>query len=472
MEALRARRDQYSRDELVELRLDAVDKPDVHGALQGRRCPVIVTCRAAWEGGHFQGSEDERLAILASALDLGAEYVDIEWKALTPEFADGRGRDRVVVSMHDFSGIPADLESRVASMRGTGAAIVKVAVMTSRLAETATLMERVRPAQSPTVVLAMGEAGLPSRILSARFGSLWTYSADEAAAAPGQVSVTRMRDEFRVESIGPRTSVYGIVGRPVAHSLSPAMHNAAFAALGLDAVYVPLAAHDFDDFRQFAEAIGLAGASVTAPFKVEAFELAGAVDEGGRRARAINTLRRRDSGWDGLNTDAEGFMTPLRGRALDAQRATILGAGGAARTVAVSLREAGAHVTVVARRLEQAQALASYTAVRAAAWPPSAGSWDLLVNATPIGTAPGTDTSPLDETLLDGRLVYDLVYNPPETRLLRDAARRGLEVIGGLDMLVAQACAQFTWWTGQSAPDPVMRAAASQALRQRSTELV
>jgi len=402
------------------------------------------------------------LRLLTDALEAGAEYVDVEWKALSPAFAGGRHHDRIVVSMHDFDGIPDDLAERVRAMRGTGAGTVKVAVMAHRLVDSLTLRDRVGPGATPTVALAMGEAGLATRVLAARFGSPWTYAADESPVAPGQVGAGRMRDEFRTAAVGRDTALYGVVGRPVSHSLSPAMHNAAFAALGIDAVYLPLAAADFEDFRQFALAMDLRGASVTAPFKVPAFELAGAVDAEGKQARAVNTLRRHDGRWEGRNTDAAGFMAPLisRGEALTGVRATVLGGGGAARSVAMALTHAGAHVTVVARRADQAAEVAARAGANVGPWPPAPRSWDVLVNATPVGTSPASGESPLDAASLDGRLVYDLVYNPPRTRLLADASSRGCAVIGGLDMLVAQAAAQFAWWTGDTPPEMAMRQAA------------
>ena len=321
----------------------------------------------------------------------------MEWKALSPAFAGGRHRDRIVVSMHDFSGIPDDLADRVAAMRATGAGIVKVAVMAHRLTDNLTLLDRVRPTASPTVVIAMGEAGLATRVLAARFGSLWTYAADATPVAPGQTGAERMRDEFRLASLGPETSLYGVVGRPVSHSLSPSMHNAAFAALGLDAVYLPLAAADFEDFRTFAEALDLRGASVTAPFKVAAFELAGAVDADGRRAaghqhaaaarRAVGRAqhrRRRVHGATRLTRRARG---PARNRARRRRGRPVGRHGAAGRRARTSRSRLGAS--------DQAEEAAARAGAAVAAWPPAPGTWDLLVNATPIGTSPAVTDSPL-----------------------------------------------------------------------------
>jgi shikimate dehydrogenase len=240
------------------------------------------------------------------------------------------------------------------------------------------------------------------------------------------------------------------------------MHNAAFRAANLDAVYLPLAAADFNDFSTFADALNLAGASVTAPFKVQAFERADECDAVSRRIQAVNTLKRVNARWLGCNTDVEGFLSPLASAMkLTGKRATILGAGGAARSVAVALTSVGARVTLSARRSEQAQSIAALTAATIGEWPPTRGSWDVLVNTTPVGTAPHGEQAPLPADFpLDGELVYDLIYNPAQTRLLRDAESAGCRTIGGLDMLVAQAQAQFEWWTGLRPGDRVMREAA------------
>ena len=245
-------RDAADAADLVELRLDGVSDLNVATALAGRRKPVIVTCRPTWEGGRFDGSEGAREVILRKALDLGAEYVDVEFKAGFERLIAAHS-GRVIVSAHDFDGVPDDLASRVDAMRGTGAAVVKVAVTPARLTETLPLIDIAE--EGDAVVIGMGDAGLPTRLLASRFGSRWTYGGK--GAAPGQVPARRMLDQFRFRHIGDDTSIFGVVSDRGIHSLSAVMHNAAFTAAGIDAVCVPLAAADFADFLTFADTMGI-----------------------------------------------------------------------------------------------------------------------------------------------------------------------------------------------------------------------
>ena len=463
--------------DMVELRLDYVDRPDVAGALAGRRKPVIVTVRAAWEGGQFSGSEEERKQLLRQALEQGAEYVDVEWRAgftdLIRDFPS-----RVLVSSHDFAGVPTDLVDRARAMRQTGAGLIKVAVMVTRLVETLPLIDIARGGDA--VVLGMGDAGLPSRLLAARFGSRWTYGGD--AVAPGQIPADRMTQEYRFKEIGPDTAIYGVVGSNAIHSFSPAMHNAAFGAAGIDAVYVPFRPATFKDFFVFASVLDVRGASVTIPYKVDALWWPSITADARTLAiGAANTLRRQrgpaqagpheegpaqagphEEGWEATNTDVEGFLAPLElayEGPLRNARASVLGAGGAARAVVAALVDRGAQVTVHARRPEQAREVADTFAARVGNVTPAPGSWDVLVNCTPLGGAAAREESPLPVGPFDGRLVYDLTYGPAESRLVRDARAAGCATLDGLPMLVAQAERQFAWWTGQQAPEGVMRAA-------------
>ena len=461
---LRARRDAARDADLIELRLDHVRNPDVDGALAGRRQPVVVTCRPEWEGGRFRGAEEERRRILERALELGADFVDIEWRAGFDDLIRARRGRNVLLSSHDFDGVPDDLGARQRAMLATGAEAVKLAVRAGSLKDTLALLDLPAPDRGQLQVLvAMGPAGAASRLLSDRFGSCWTYAGD--GVAPGQIGLQRMLDEFRCRAVGADTELYGLLGAPVGHSLSPAMHNAGFDAIGRDALYLPLEAADVEDFRAFAERLRLRGASVTAPYKEQVVAGLAARDALVEQVGAANTLRACVDGWHGRNTDVPGFLEPLKGRiALDGCRATVLGGGGVARAAAVALAGCGARVTVCARNAEKASGVAGLAGGEAAPLPPRAGSWDLLVNTTPIGTWPDVDATPLPGGPFDGRVVYDLVYNPRETRLMAEARAAGCRAIGGLPMLVAQACRQFEWWTGTAAPTDVFRRAAERRL--------
>jgi 3-dehydroquinate dehydratase / shikimate dehydrogenase len=454
MAELRAARDAVQEADMVELRLDGIADVDVAGALAGRRLPALVTCRPRWEGGVFDGSEDERRRILEQAIAAGAEYVDIEWAAGFETLVASAGNTRVVLSNHDFDGVPADLIDRCRAMRAVGAPFIKMAFRAHRLSDCLHVFSVTR--EGNAVGIAMGAPGVATRVLAARFGSVWTYAGNNVA--PGQIAASRLLRTFRYRAIGADTEIYGVVGNPVLHSLSPAMHNAAFAAIAMDAVYVPFEAVDFGDFMKFADRIGVMGASVTIPFKVDALARAQKCDDTARAIGAANTLRREDDIWEATNTDADGFMAPLleleaaNRFKLSGTHASILGAGGSARAVVHGLQKHGVEVTIHARRPEQAGELAEAMGVAVGSWPPGPGTWDILVNCTSLGLRPSTaEESPLPGGPFGGALVYDLIYTH-ETRLMREARAAGCITIGGLPMLKAQAERQFEWWTGTEPP--------------------
>jgi shikimate dehydrogenase len=318
------------------------------------------------------------------------------------------------------------------------------------------------------VLLAMGEYGAPTRVLASRFGSAWSY------AGPldniGQVTAAVLLNEYRFRQIEDSTDVYGLTGGSVAHSVSPAMLNAVFRTLRLNAVYLPMPAVSADDFLAFGKTVGIKGASVTIPHKVTLIERLDEVDADARRIGAVNTIRVDNGRWIGRNTDVNGFLAPFDGRVkLEGLRAAILGSGGAARAVASALAANGCRVTLHARSRQKAEEVAALVGAAVGGWPPPAGSWDILVNCTPIGQHPLVDDTPLPIAHLIGRYVYDLVYNPQVTRLLREAAAAGCQTIGGLEMLVAQAEAQLQWWTGCQAPPGLMREAALKRLTESAS---
>ena len=460
MEDLRRNRDAASSADLVELRLDLVDRPDVAGALEGRRTPVIVTCRAHWEGGRFSGSEEERRRILDSAIAQGAEYVDVEAAAsFAEDVIASRGGRGVIVSSHVFGDPPADLVDRYNALRATGAEVAKLAIQVSTLKETLPLFDLAAKNTTGHVLIAMGNQGLPTRVLAARLRNRWTYVGE--GIAPGQLPASRFIRDFRFRRIAADAALYAVVGNPVIHSRSPVMHNAGFAALGLKAVYLPLEARDVGDFVAFAREMRLGGASITAPFKIGLMPHVDVIDPLARQVGAINTITVRNGRWLGANTDVEGFLAPLVRRiSLEGARVSVIGAGGAARAVAVALASRRATVTICARKTDEARAIADLVGASAGDFPPRPSSWDVLVNATPVGSEK-TPGSPMGNVPLDGAIVFDLVYAPADTELLRSARAAGCQTIGGIEMLIAQAERQFELWTGQRPPAGLFEAVAT-----------
>ena len=462
MAEIRRARDAADGADLIEVRLDGVTDLDVAGALEGRRRPVVITCRPTWEGGRFDGSEDERRHVLESAVALGAEFIDVEAiAACAPDIIRARRGRGVVVSMHQFTATGNDIVARYRTLRSMGAEISKLSVMTPTLSASLPLFDLAdsAAAQPPShILVAMGQAGVPARLLATRLNNRWTYAGD--GAAPGQLPLDRMLREFRFRRIRSDSAVYGVAGSPVGHSLSPVMHNAGFAAAGVSATYLPFETSSAEDFVRCARRLGLRGASITAPLKVAMMAYVDDVDPLARRVGAINTIIVRDNRWLGANTDVEGFLAPLSGRiALKGVRATVLGAGGAARAVAVALSHQGAAVTVSARKPEAAREIAQLAGGTVGTFPPRCGSWDVLVNATPAGSTKDP-ANPIAGAALDGEIVFDLVYAPAETQLLADARAAGCLPIGGLEMLIAQAERQFELWTGQRPPAGLFQAAA------------
>jgi 3-dehydroquinate dehydratase/shikimate dehydrogenase len=301
MAELVAARDAATAGDLVELRLDGVRDLDAARALLGRPRPAIVTCRPVWEGGRFDGSEESRLRVLSDALEHGAEYVDVEWHAVrdTAKFPGFQGLiqaggGRVIVSSHDFDGMPQDLAARAHAMRSRGARMIKVAATPAHLTETLALRDLARDGDA--VVIGMGDTGLPTRLLATRFGSRWTYGGN--AVAPGQIPSARMLRQYRFKSIDDATSLYGVAGRYAADAITPVLHNAAFEAAGLNAVCVPLQTTNFQDFLTFADALKFSGACLIDSFEHDAVITRTQPDEAARQCGRADAVRRAGGAWE------------------------------------------------------------------------------------------------------------------------------------------------------------------------------
>lgn len=461
--------------DMVELRLDYAPGVNLPKLIEARPCPVIVTCRPKREGGMFEGPEDERVAVLQKAIDLGAEFVDIELDAVSR--LKRSGSTQVIVSHHDFVKVPENVGAIHRELINAGADVAKIACMVRDIRDCLKLLAVLQDAKHRTVILGMGEAGTTTRILGKKYGNFLTFGSLESGkeSAPGQVTAHDLVEMYRYRQIGPKTKVYGVIGNPIRHSMSPAIHNRAFAELGIDAVYLPfLVEDDAADFIHDFKILDVQGYSVTAPHKVRAMDAMDEVDDMAARIGAINTVAHRKGKLYGSNTDAGAVVAALEEKIggdspLLGKRALMIGAGGAGRAVAYGLTERGAQLIIANRTLERGKALADEVGARAASLPEiDMIECDIIINTTTIGMRPDVDESPIPKSMLrEGMVVFDAVYNPLETRLLREAKAAGCHTISGLKWFIGQAAAQFELWTGKIAPTPVMEVVAKRRLAGR-----
>jgi 3-dehydroquinate dehydratase/shikimate dehydrogenase len=510
--------------DIVELRLDCLDEDQLEPALQqlaglliATPRPLIVTLRPAEQGGRHPLDMRQRVRFWQTLFERLREsltrvhlFADIELdlyesrlgatlREVASQFeAAAKLKDEpgphnglsLICSHHDFRRTPIKLKTIYERMTRTPARIFKLAVRAGDITECIVvlhLLERARREGREMIAVAMGEAGLLTRVLAPPRGAFLTYGSLDAAqaTAPGQISARELREIYRVHEISAGTLVTGLVGSPVSHSLSPHMHNAAFAALGVDAVYIPFETADLPAFaRRMAHPRtrqlnwNLRGFSVTAPHKSAIMRHLDRIEPRAAEIGAVNTVVVEGDELRGYNTDAEAALLPLRGVVeLDSARVAVIGAGGAARSLLWGLRARGAHTTLFARRVGSAiETARSFEAGVSQIEGASFDGFDLIINATPLGAHGENEekTPATSEQLRGAHVAYDLVYNPSETRFLREARAAGCETVGGLSMLVAQAAEQFKLWTGKDAPVEVMRDAAekrrSEAGGQRSEE--
>jgi 3-dehydroquinate dehydratase/shikimate dehydrogenase len=383
------------------------------------------------------------------------------------ELAEGA---RVVLSYHNFVECPP-LPAVLARMRKHPADIYKIAVTATRPTDNREALELLDNEENPPLVtLAMGEIGVPSRILAPSRGAVFTFASpdDAPGTAPGQVTATAMRDLYQAHKRSRFTQVYGVVASPVAHSLSPALHNRSFRRRRLNACYVPFRVEpdQLGDFLKLARYLDVRGFSVTIPHKQAILAHLDEIDPLAKRIGAVNTVHNRGGELYGTNTDVAGVLEPLAKRIkIEGSRVLVVGAGGAARAAAFALVDKGAEVTVAARNVAKAKALAKAAGAEAISWDALASAkFDALIQATPVGMHPNENESLFpDEIPAD--LVFDMVYNPLETALLRHARQQGKQTIQGLEMFLEQAGAQFELWTGAKAPRTTMRDAVLEVLQ-------
>ena len=467
----------------IELRLDYLPKP---GLALGRirefteshpHVAVIATCRRAASGGKFRGPIPSQLEVLGKAADAGCQLVDVELQTairLKPAQIDKlRAKAALVLSFHDFRATQK-LDETLKKMTGYPADFYKIVSTATSLSDNVTMMkflERHQDAHS-LVGLCMGEQGIISRVLGARAGSAFTFgalTADEKTA-PGQVTARELRSTYRIDQVDAATKVFGVAGDPIEHSLSPAIMNAALRRENVNGVFLALHARSLKDLLACVKEIPIQGLAITMPHKQAILSHLDNTDPFTAKIGACNTIvRSADGKLYGFNTDTSGVVRPLEQRmTLQDAKILVLGAGGAARAAVFGLRERGAQVSILNRSVAAAQKLGRQARARTIKRPDLKKlEFDVIVNATPVGMG-NTKESPLNAEEIKAKYVFDMVYDPSETRLLKLAKERGCEVIAGSEMFVHQAARQFEIWTGKPAPREDMLRIVNQALAERA----
>ncbi|HXY26503.1 MAG TPA: shikimate dehydrogenase [Candidatus Acidoferrum sp.] len=464
----------------VELRLDWL-KNDAERAnflrwlkeFGSAKATLLATCRRREGGGKFAGDIDGELYWLMQAREAGCEWCDLEMETYR-ELPEGTLREfplphRILLSIHDFECTPK-LPRTVSVARHGVVDAVKIAAKAKTIEDSLRLLRVARRSRS-FVGVPMGDVGLPARILALREGSELAYAPVEEATAPGQVSLDEMLHLYRAHELTRATKVYGVIGDPIGHSLSPVLHNTGFAVRRINAAYLPFLVNRLGDFLKAIPEFGICGFSVTLPHKQTILKHLKECEPLAAEIGAVNTVVvRRNGSLYGCNTDYVGVLKALQKKhPIKGSRALIFGAGGAARAAAFALARAGAFVGICARRektaRELARAVGGEVIARRAL---RTERFDAILNATPVGMHPHENISPLSADELQCRIVMDLIYRPERTKLLKIAAQKEIATVSGVEMFLAQGFAQWEIWTGKRAPEAAMRRAVHSALRWRS----
>jgi 3-dehydroquinate dehydratase/shikimate dehydrogenase len=473
-----ARREQEAGESFFEFRLDYLPSPELGTAAirdflaVHPECTILATCRRHQNEGRYNGSIEEQIRILSAAVQAGARAVDIEIESaenVQAHLECLRGNATLVISYHNYQTTPS-IDAVLRRMLRIPADAYKIVTTARKPTDNARVLglAKANP-RTPVIVLAMGECGFPTRVLSTAFGGMYTYAAPNAAegTASGQVTARQLRHLYRVEKFTKAAKIYGVIADPVRHSISPAVHNRAFQARRMDAVYLPFLVSPLQirDFFDLADQLPVSGFSVTIPHKQKVMRYLDIVDPLARRIGAVNTVWKKAGKWRGTNTDAEAVTLPLS-KKLRLSKSTVLvvGNGGAARSAAFALGECGARVSITGRNPDRVRALAKVCGAEPVLKDQmGARMFDALVHATPLGMYPHTEECFFEDSI-PAETVFDMVYNPRETILTKRAADQGKTVIPGLQMFLEQAAHQFEIWTGETAPRPAMEKAAMEAL--------
>ena len=461
--------------DIIELRIDYIKNVDLKRLLERRTKPLIVTNRPVREGGKFDGSEEDRIALLKLAIRLQADYVDIEHDSIQHLCGDTEHRvptstTKIIVSYHNFCKTRDNLTDIYNRLSQSGADIVKIVTHANSITDNVRIYRLLQQSQMPLISFCMGELGIISRILYKRFGSYLTFASLRTGkeSAPGQISIHEFLNTYQARKQDKHSAIYGLIGNPVSHSISPIIHNTLFKELNINGIYVPFKVDNIGDFIREFRVLDVKGYSVTIPHKESVINHLDAIDPIAKKIGAVNTIVNKDGQLVGFNTDCEAAIKVLEGvnqvcnrgersftltkdMDLRGKKVTLIGAGGVARAIAFGLKDRQVQLTIINRNYERAQSLARDVGCLVRKFDePQALDTDILINATPVGMFPNINETPIDKNKLKpSMIVFDTIYNPIETKLLCDAKALGCKTVSGLSMFIHQAAAQFKLWTGQ-----------------------
>ena len=467
LDNLKALNDNKDCVDICELRLDLLSPSEVCKAADFPSMvdiPVILTLRRVSDGGTCTLQEKARRSLLIETMKNGGfSYVDIEddvKKSDVEEAAHSLGM-KVIRSYHDFEGVPADIFSRVHSLASRGD-VAKIAVTPHSTADVMTLFRINEELKSvPKIIIGMGEWGVATRILYKKMGSILTFGSNGKAVAPGMISARELKYLYRADKLNENTGIYGIVGNPVMHSLSPQIHNPGFQRINYNAVYVPFLSDSIRSFLTLAEMLRMRGFSVTVPFKVDVVKYLGNITREVKQIGSCNTVVRVPNMWKGTNTDYYGFIHPIEKEIDDGKikSALVIGAGGAAKAIVWALKMRNVRVMIVNRTKSKADELARLYGVGSDSLDNISryeGKVDLVVQATNMGLHPYEDVNPASSFHFSGKeIAYDIVYKPKYTKFLLAAEKAGCALKFGWDMLMEQGKLQFESFTGYHYPKDV-----------------
>ena len=457
--------------EVIEFRLDYMQEMELiklKNFISRRKKPMIITCRKGSEGGFSNIDDTERIALLMKSIEFNADYIDIEYssnKNSIKKIIENKKNTKIIISYHNLKETPKNLKIIFNNIKNLSPDFIKIVTNANSVTDNFRIFHLIKEASREKrriIAFCMGSYGQFSRILSPMLGSKITYASVENGkeSAIGQLTTEESTNIYRIKKLNKNTKILGLVGNPVEHSCSHIMHNAAFGKLGINAVYLKFKVDKLKEFIQYFRKLNILGFSVTIPHKIEVMKYLDDIDKRAKSIGAVNTIVFKNKKLIGYDTDCYGAMQALKEKTqIRNKNVAVLGAGGSSRALVYGLIENNANVTILNRTMEKAKSIAdnfncNYDSLNEL----DNINYDILINTTPLGMYPNADCSPVPvSSIKNDTVVFDIVFNPYKTKLLRYAEKKGCTIIPGIEMLINGAVLQFKLWTGKDAPEGLMR---------------